>query len=364
MDAPGTLHHIMNEKGDVGTNTTCFLAILGYYQKMPRQPRMDAPGTLHHIMGRGIERTKIFRNQQDREDFLFRLAAISREENLIVYAWVLMPNHFHILARTGRQPLSRCMRRLLTGYVVNFNKRHRRAGHLFQNRYKSIVCENDPYLWELTRYIHLNPLRAGLVDSLSALNNYPWSGHSALMGKVARDWQDQEMILKHFGSTAEKARDAYERFVKDGVALGRRPDLTGGGLVRSLGDWSQVVSLRGQGAAVSSDARILGGSDFVDQIISEAENKEKETLRLSCGRKDLPALLVEIAKVEGVDASAILTGVRRRDVVRARKLLSQIAVRKLGYTGAAVARFLGVSTSSINRLVSQDELLESKNYAG
>lgn len=157
---------------------------------MPRKPRMDAPGTRHHVMGRGIERIKIFRNRQDREDFLARLADLCREENLIVYAWALMSNYFHILVRTGRQPLATNMRRLLTGYVVNFNKRHRRVGHLFQNRYKSIVCEDDPYLLELTKYIHLYPLRASLVDSLAGLTNYPWTGHSALMGTVVRDWHD------------------------------------------------------------------------------------------------------------------------------------------------------------------------------
>lgn len=101
-------------------------------------------------MGGGIERTKIFGKQIDREDFLARLADLCLQENLAVYGWALMSNHFHILAGTGNQPLSTSMRRLLTGYVVNFNKRHRRAGHLFQNRYKSIVCEDDPYLLELT----------------------------------------------------------------------------------------------------------------------------------------------------------------------------------------------------------------------
>ena len=135
---------------------------------MPRKSRMDAPGTLHHIMGRGIERTKIFRNRTDREDFVSRLAELSSNGDLIVYAWSLLANHYHILARTGRQSLAGSMRKLLTGYVVNFNKRHKRCGHLFQNRYKSIVCEDDPYLLELTRYIHLNPLRAKMVTDLNA----------------------------------------------------------------------------------------------------------------------------------------------------------------------------------------------------
>jgi len=314
-------------------------------------------------MGRGIERAKIFRNIQDREDFISRQADLCRQENLIVYAWALMPNHFHILARTGRQSLSMSMRRLLTGYVVNFNRRHKRAGHLFQNRYKSIVCEDDPYLLELTRYIHLNPLRAGLVSTMAELSHYRWSGHSALMGAVVRDWQDQDAVLAYFGSNVKKARKGYEDFVRGGVALGSRPELVGGGLVRSLGDWSQVVSLRRKGETVSSDARILGGSDFVDRLLSEAEKKEKETLRLFSGKRDLPTLLAKIAEGEGVEASAIRSGVRKREVVRARKLLSQIAIRGMGYSGAEVARFLGVTTSAVNRLASQEELPERVHYA-
>ena len=151
---------------------------------MSRQPRLDVPGALHHVMGRGIERTDIFRTDRDRDDFLDRLADLCVEGNLIVYAWCLMLNHFHALVRTGRQPISRSMKKLLTGYVVNFNLRHRRTGHLFQNRYKSIICEDDPYLLELTRYIHLNPLRAGMVDNLEELDIYPWAGHSAIMAKL------------------------------------------------------------------------------------------------------------------------------------------------------------------------------------
>ncbi len=151
---------------------------------MPRQPRLDAPGALHHVIGRGIERTKIFHDDTDREDFVSRLAGLGRDRSLVVYAWALMPNHFHLLVRTGPSSLAQSMRRLLTGYVVNFNRRHKRAGHLFQNRYKSIVCEQEPYLLEVSRYIHLNPVRGEIVPGLPALRRYPWTGHAALMGTV------------------------------------------------------------------------------------------------------------------------------------------------------------------------------------
>jgi hypothetical protein len=113
---------------------------------MRRQARLDAPGTLPHVMGRGIEGAEIFRSKNDRMDFLGRFATLCEKECLIAYSWALMPNHFHLLVRAGNQPLSASMKGLLTGHVINFDRRHRRRGYVFQNRYKSIGCEDDPYL--------------------------------------------------------------------------------------------------------------------------------------------------------------------------------------------------------------------------
>ncbi|MBW2012166.1 MAG: transposase, partial [Deltaproteobacteria bacterium] len=149
---------------------------------MPRQARLDAPGLLQHVMARGIERREIFKDDKDRSSFLERLALILEETQTQCYAWALIPNHFHLLLRTGQTPISSVVRRFMTGYAVTFNIRHRRSRHLFQNRYKSIVCEEDTYLLELTRYIHLNLLRAKLVKDLKDLDKYPWTGHSVLLG--------------------------------------------------------------------------------------------------------------------------------------------------------------------------------------
>jgi REP element-mobilizing transposase RayT len=117
-------------------------------------------------MVRGSERRAIFRDDRDRTDFVTRVAALAEAGTLTVYAWALLPNHAHLLVRTGSRPLARSMRRLLTGYAGAFNRRHKRVGHLFQNRYKSIVVEEERYLLELVRYLHLNPLRAGVVPDL------------------------------------------------------------------------------------------------------------------------------------------------------------------------------------------------------
>ncbi len=155
---------------------------------MPRKARIDAPGALLHIICRGIERRKIFLNDIDRDDFVDRLSRIVCESETLCYAWALIPNHFHQLLKTGNTPIARVMCRLLTGYAVRFNRRHRRHGRLFQNRYKSILCQAEPYLLELVRYVHLNPLRAGMVHDLNGLDDYPYCGHRRLVGGISADW--------------------------------------------------------------------------------------------------------------------------------------------------------------------------------
>jgi putative transposase len=150
---------------------------------MPRHARIDIPGLLQHVIVRGIEKRPIFLDDQDRENFLSRLRTLLTDSETICYAWVLLDNHFHLLLQSKQRPLAEVMRRLLTGYAVVFNLRHQRAGHLFQNRYKSIVCDKDSYHLELVRYIHLNPVRAGTVADLAALAAYRWSGHGELLGR-------------------------------------------------------------------------------------------------------------------------------------------------------------------------------------
>jgi len=152
---------------------------------MPRGPRLDAPGTLHHVIVRGIERRKIVDDDKDREDFVTRMGSIALDTGTSIYAWALMTNHAHILLRSSTAGLPTFMRRFLSGYAIWYNRRHRRYGHLFQNRYKSIVCEEDPYFKELVRYIHLNPLRAGMVETLAKLDRYKWCGHCVILSSLS-----------------------------------------------------------------------------------------------------------------------------------------------------------------------------------
>ena len=328
---------------------------------MPRLARLDAPGVLHHVMGRGIEGRKIFLNTKDRNDFIARLQKLVDDRSMTVYAWALLENHFHLLCKTNQRPLSSSMRKLLTGYVVNFNKRHRRHGHLFQNRYKSIVCEEDTYLLELVRYIHLNLLRAGVVENIDQLNRSPWSGHAALTGHVHRHWQDTAYVLSFFGSPAE-ARNNYIEFVAQGIALGKRPELVGGGLIRSMGGWFEVLALRRSGNKERSDQRILGDGAFVSQVLGEMDAIGRENLRLTTPNMDLALLAEKVCEVHGVNSGELRSGSRRAEIVEARRVFSWLAVKELGYSGAAVARYLGVTNSCITRGVSAQEAPDKEKY--
>lgn len=136
---------------------------------MPRQARLDVPGALHHVIVRGINKSNIFEDNQDKTLFLERLGQNIIDGKCSVYAWALMDNHAHVLFKSGQHGISAVMRKLLTWYAQYFNRRHRRTGHLFENRYKSILCDEDSYLLALIRYIHLNPVRAGTLTTLGRI---------------------------------------------------------------------------------------------------------------------------------------------------------------------------------------------------
>ncbi len=189
---------------------------------MPRQARLDLPDLVYHVIARGIDRGEIFRDDRDRESFLARLGELVVAGEARMYAWCLLRNHFHLLLRRGREPLSWIMRRLMTGHAVRYNLRHARTGHLFQNRYKSILVEEEPYFLEAVRYIHLNPVRAGLVATPKELEEYPFSGHAVLAGRREVSWQDAEAVWGRFGSAKGEARERYREFVQAGWGGGHR----------------------------------------------------------------------------------------------------------------------------------------------
>ena len=318
-------------------------------QCMPRQARIDTPGALHHIIIRGIERRNIFKDSQDYRNFLDRLKSILTDTGTPCFAWALMPNHVHLLLRTGVVSLSTVMRRLLTGYAQQFNRRHKRHGQLFQNRFKSILCEEDPYLLELVRYIHLNPIRATIVKDLKTLLTYPLCGHGVIMGRLTYEWQEVDYILKMFGDKISVARRAYADFVAKGAALGRRPELVGGGLIRSVGGWSTIKALRSNSPRVMGAERILGSSDFVEAVLKRADEAyETRTFAIAKGI-DLDYVLSTVSDYFGIERESIKGTGKRPMLSLARAIVCLLAVDKLKISGREVARRLGLTPSAVSK---------------
>jgi REP element-mobilizing transposase RayT len=282
---------------------------------------------------------------------LNRIGKSAEKTGTVIYAWALMSNHAHLLVRSGSAGLPTFMRKVLTGYSVSFNKRHHRTGHLFQNRYKSILCEEEPYFVKLVSYIHLNPLRAGLVTSLEELERYLWSGHATIMGNGEHAWQDTEYVLQQFGSTTGHARNAYVEFVRDQVRLGRQPELTGGGLVRSAGGWSEVVSMRKRGERQFSDERILGSGEFVEEVLGEVGEAQKEMMPMRMRRADARELLERRCAETGLSVDALQAGSRFREYSSLRRELARQLVIEMGLSHADVARMLGISRAGVSMLV-------------
>jgi REP element-mobilizing transposase RayT len=334
-------------------------------------------------MARGIERTKIFRDDKDRKSFLERFADVLESTQTQCYAWALIPNHFHALLRTGATPLSKVMRRVMTGYAVTFNKRHRRNGHLFQNRYKSIVCEEDPYLLELVRYIHLNPLRAGLVEDIKGLDDYLWAGHSAIVGRVGNPLIPQqsnrperrssanepakllaektiEDVLFHFGESVKVARRRYREFVEEGVTMGRRPELQGGGLVRSAGGDKRLLLGGKKEDGEEGDERVLGSGDFVNDALSKAGARWEAR---KVPKMSLEALIERVGSCLDIKAESICSSRCRGKVSDARSMICHLAVNDMGYSASDVARALCISRVNAGRAVVRGKkFLEKHEY--
>jgi REP element-mobilizing transposase RayT len=312
-------------------------------------------------MIRGIERKRIFQDDADRTDFTSRLAHILPETGTVCYAWALLPNHAHLLLRTGLAPLAAVMRRLLTGYAIRYNHRHCRHGQLFQNRYKSILCQEDTYLLELVRYIHLNPLRAKVVNDLSELDRYPYSGHSIVMGKEEGGWQDRDYVLRYFDRAVGAARRRYREYVEKGIGAGRRPELTGGGLIRSVGGWKKARELAGSGTRLKGDERILGDSDFVLHALDASNESFERRYRLKSQGLTLSGVSKRVSQVLGVAPECVYAPGKYAENVKARSLFCYWAVRELGISATSLARMLGLTQPAVSMSVKRGQAIAEEN---
>ncbi|MFZ5863465.1 MAG: transposase [Nitrospirota bacterium] len=306
---------------------------------MPRGPRLDAPGVVHHVMARGIEQGNIFRSDEDRSDFVRRLARLLPDTQTTCLAWCLLSNHLHLVLRSGPQGLAHLMRRLLTGYAGAFNRRYGRAGHLFQNRYRSLICEEDLYLLVLVRYVHLNPIRAGLVLSVKALADYPWCGHGALVGRGRHAWQETAEVLERFGQEAEQAGRAYVSFVAEGLEQEQTPERRTGASGRELTRVIKEATARSTDGVGSTT--ILGSPEFTVNLRSQLK---QATRRESV---DCQTVVDEVCRVLGLSPKALASRRRTRPLSNGRAVVAYVARTRYHISCADLADALGTSAPAI-----------------
>ena len=292
---------------------------------MARRPRVHFPGALYHVISRGNQRQKIYKDDPDYQRFETLLGEVIKRHVLTLYAYVLMPNHFHLLVEVGRVPLSKAMQVLLYRYTRRYNQRYRKSGHLFQGRYKAILCDRDNYLMELIRYLHLNPVRAGMARDPG---RYRWSSHEAYIGGKSTSGIAVEDGLKLWGAHRVQAIKAYQQFIRDGLGAGHQEE------------YYEV-----------KDQRYLGDDNFVEAVCRNIDEQEPA----SPVKITMEEILRELARGTGMTLRGLLGKGRGRVESRLRA--------EAAYTGREVgaislteaAKYLGRDSSTISLAVKRLE---------
>lgn len=288
---------------------------------MARKPRIHLPGGLYHVMLRGNSGQSVFLNDADRYRFYLLLQEGTCRFGYKVHAFTLMGNHIHIALQAGDIPLSRGMQNLSFRYTRWINWREKRTGHLFQGRYKAVLVDDESYLVELVRYIHLNPVRARVVTDPV---DYPWSSHRAYLGKDLLPWLSIDWTLAHFGKTVDAARTAYMAFVFAGLGEDRRAEFHGTGV----------------------DSRLLGDDSFMDKCL--------------CDSGGMPSCLTAQQIIDKVclaycfDLSRLKAKSQQRNASEARAAAGWLAHESVSVTLSDVAwlvnRDVGTISSAVRRL--------------
>ena len=320
---------------------------------MPRRGRLHIPGGCYHVIGRGLERRFIFEDADDKRDFLSRFGDSLRRNDAQCLAWALMSNHYHFLIRAGTRPLGKLMAPVLGGFAGNYNRRHSRSGYVFQNRFSSILCDEERYLLELVRYIHLNPVRARMIDSLTGLKKYPWTGHAGILGRHKQKWHLVDEVLLHFGANRRRARERYVTFLQAGISTSNRAVLSGGGLVRSYGGWEQISQLRKEHIFCIGDERILGDSRFVERVLKADELAIELKSRLAQDGWNLDRLVESVCQFYEISYSSLFDRSRKGSVSKAKAVICFMGVEKLGLNSSEIATRLRISQPAVSRWISK-----------
>jgi REP element-mobilizing transposase RayT len=302
------------------------------FTAMARKPRIHLPGGLYHVIFRGNGGQDVFLTEADRYRFYLLLQEGTHRFGYRVHAFCLMTNHIHLALQVADIPLSRAMQNLSFRYTRWINWREKRTGHLFQGRYKAVLIDGESYLLELVRYIHLNPVRAGMVTDPE---DYPWSGHNAYLGKEILPWLTTDWMLAQLGKSATRARAAYAAFVLDGLAEERRPEFHGSGV----------------------DSRLLGDDDFMDQCLSGAG---EVALHVTAQQ-----IIEKVSRAYHLDADILQAKSQQRIASEARAVAGWLARESGCVTLSDIARLVNRDVGSISSAVRRlsDRLPEEPKLA-
>jgi len=291
---------------------------------MARRPRVHYPGGLYHIIARGNRGLKVFRRDEDYRLYLKFLEEYKERYAFLLYAYVLMPTHLHLLIEVGQVPLAKVMQSLQFRYTRNYHLRYQSWGHLFQGRYKAILCEKDSYLLELSAYIHLNPVRAKLVKDPE---EYPWSSYREYVRDGRGGLVDGSFVLSQFSDIKWRAIRVYERFVRGQMAVGHREDL---------------YRVR--------DQRFLGDEGFVDRVVRERKDGPSYVYDIL-----IQELVGRISSVFGMSVETICSMTRNREGAWGRGIVGYVGKRLCGYSNKSFSEYFHRDPVAISRGIAKVE---------
>jgi putative transposase len=297
---------------------------------MARKPRVHFSTALYHVIARGNQRQAIFLDEKDFRTYLSFLAEYKSKHSFHLYAYALMKNHLHLLMEVKETPLSKIMQILQFRYTRYFNRRYRKVGHLFQGRYKAILCDKEAYLLELVRYIHLNPVRSGEVGDP---DKYLWTGYLSHMGKGKGDLLDKEFVLIQFGKGRNQARRRYREFVLDGLPLGHQKK------------YYEV-----------KDQRYLGEDEFIDQIERIKTSAEPALFEIP-----LEDIVKEVVNHMAIGRDRMYSLSRDRRGAYGRAIVGYLARKLTGSLVKDIARHFQREPMTISEAVMKMESLVEKD---
>lgn len=298
---------------------------------MARKPRIEFEGALYHVITRGNQKQKTFRGAEDYQRYLKILADYKSRYDFLLYGYVLMENHVHLLMETKKVPLSKILQGINQSYTMYFNRRYATVGHLFQGRYKAILCDRDSYLLSLLKYIHMNPIRAGMVKSLE---EYRWSSHQCYVGRAGGGGMvSTELVLKMFSDNMKKARRAYRSHM------------------------GEELVLRQEEVYATVSQRILGDEGFVQEVMSRSGRRDVSGRRRHAYK--LPEIARAVEELEGISLEQLRGKGRGDDERLGRRVMSFVA-KEYGYKGQDIAEYLWRDPSVITRYLRGGSKSESR----